>query len=96
MNIFLWLRLVLERKEGSNFCRIEIKLVDSSLLDVTWRIDGQIVQTDKPETLWLAPHALAKGAHEIEVQVADPSPAVRDTRDSLSQKITWTVEVEAP
>lgn len=65
-------------------------------LDVTWRLDGQVVATPvrNARQLDLSQLALSAGEHALEVTVTDPTPFVRDPaiRDSvLTAKLSWRI-----
>ncbi len=77
-----------------NPCRIAIKLVDSSLVQVTWSIDGVKVDTTDKETLWLNTRTLSAGHHTVAVEVKDPTLYVRNDTTNLRQQIQWTVTIQ--
>ena len=61
-------------------------------LGVTWRVDGIVAGTG--DELKLDTNALALGAHAIDVEVRDPTSAVRrDPRDALVERRHWDLTV---
>ncbi|HRY95894.1 MAG TPA: M64 family metallopeptidase [Myxococcota bacterium] len=62
-------------------------------VEVTWRVDGQVVQTGGAG-FELDASGLSIGAHQLEAEIADLTPLVRtDPSSLLVERQIWTVQV---
>lgn len=81
------------RSTIDNPCSIQIKLIDKTMVNTTWSIDGQMVTTSDVEKLTIEGRNLSKGNHQVSVRVEDKSLYVRAGRSDLAQTITWTIKI---
>jgi hypothetical protein len=61
------------------------------VLDVTWRLDGEVVPNANRRTLDLGARTLTAGAHTLTATVSDPANA-----EAGSQTLSWTVDNGLP
>ena len=73
---------------------LSIQTVDPTVFSISWKADGQTMTDQSAETLSVEGLQLARGQHQIEVEVQDQTPWVRKDRDKLRQATTWTVDIE--
>ena len=72
---------------------LSIQTVDPAVFSISWKVDGQTLADQSGESLPIEGLQLARGQHQVEVEVADETPWVRKDRDKLRQTITWTVDI---
>jgi hypothetical protein len=61
-------------------------------LAVTWRVDGSVIATGNE--LRFDSSAVSPGAHTVEAEVRDPTPAVRrDPREALVERRRWNLTI---